>query len=102
MPGPAVLCPGVGDEKEGESEAGEKRGGEEGRREKRRGGEGAEEGVRGYQDTLEFLQEGCHISTLLQPLKGREREWRERKKRKKERKGRRWVPSLSLPHSHAG
>ena len=67
-----------GEERGGKGKRGEERGRRGGE-----GGEGAEEGRRGHQDTLEFLQEGRHISTLLQPLKGREREWRDRKKRGK-------------------
>ena len=95
---PAVLCPGVGDEQEGESEAGEERGGEgrggegrggEGRGGEGRGGEGrgGEGEGGGYQDTLEFLQEGSHISTLLQPLKGRERVEGEKEREEREEMG---------------
>ena len=80
---PAVLCPGIGDKQEREGERGEERGGVERRGEEREGKE------RSYQDTLEFHQERSHISTLLQPLKGRERERGEVREREKGKRGRR-------------
>ena len=95
---PAVLCPGIGDKQEREGERGEERGGEERGGEERGGEERGGEGRRGerregkersYQDTLEFHQERSHISTLLQPLKGRERERGEVREREKGKRGRR-------------
>ena len=76
--------------KRGEGRGGEGRGGEgrggEGRGGEGRGGEGRGRGG-GYQDTLEFLQEGSHISTLLQPLKGRERVEGEKEREEREEMG---------------